>query len=73
MLLYKSHRVAIDISRFTLFADEITLLWQEQDEETLSLTICSDVNILKGWCNLNLMYFNMKKMNFLFQWPHFRN
>lgn len=65
-LLYINDLTEIDIKgKFTLFADDTTILWHNKDGNSLWDLICSDINKVKDWCDSNLLSFNISKTNII--------
>lgn len=49
--------------RFTLFADDTTILWHCDDRLSLERAIQVDLRLLKSWCDSNLLLLNLSKTN----------
>lgn len=49
--------------KFTLFADDTTILWHSKTVNDLNDKILGDINIFKSWCDSNLLSFNVSKTN----------
>lgn len=65
-LLYINDLAFMNIDgKFTLFADDTTVLWHGKDSRQLGRAIESDVGKIKQWCDSNLLSFNVKKTNIL--------
>lgn len=63
-LLYINDLASININgSFTLFADDTTILWHNKDLEILHEVICSDIHLVKKWCDANLLALNITKTN----------
>lgn len=63
-LLYINDLTNTNISgKFTLFADDATILWQKTDENLLNEVMASDIEIIKSWCDANRLSLNIKKTN----------
>lgn len=51
--------------KFTLFADDTTILWHCADHQSLKRAILTDLQQLKSWCDSNLLVLNLSKTNIL--------
>ena len=61
-LFYINDLTTVDVSgRFTLFADDTTLVWRSSDTTRLIACIERDLFMIKSWCDSNLLCFNMSK------------
>lgn len=65
-LLYMNDFATLTIrGKITLFADDTTILWHDDDEERLSSKVGYDLGLIGEWCNSNLLCFNVSKTNIL--------
>lgn len=65
-LIYINDLTKISISgKFTLFADDTTLLWHGRDTDTLKHTVSHDLHVIKNWCDSNFLSLNTNKTNIL--------
>lgn len=63
-LLYVNDIFNLNISgELTLFADDTTILWKSKTVENLNEKISRDINIVKSWCDSNLLVLNISKTN----------
>ena len=62
-LLYVNDLASIDISgKFTLFADDATILWCDKGGSALlNIKVNNDLVKIKEWCDLNYLSLNVKK------------
>lgn len=51
--------------KFTLFADDTTILWQSDSAQSLNEMVSSDLLQVKGWFDSNLLALNVEKTNIL--------
>lgn len=52
-------------AKLTSFADDNTLSWKGKNIEDLKRIISEDLNLVKSWCDSNLLCFNSKKTSIL--------
>lgn len=65
-LLYINDLTTINITgKFTLFADDTTILWHCKEKNILEENICNDIKKIKVWCDSNLLSFNIGKTNII--------
>ena len=65
-LVYANDIASINIrGRFTLFADDTTILWVGKDSTELRTIIEQDLCEVKKWCDANFLCFNVTKTNIL--------
>lgn len=65
-LLYINDLTSLQIDgRFTIFADDTTIVWHGKNEQELRNTISHDLAKIKSWCDSNLLLFNVSKTNIL--------
>ena len=65
-LLYVNDLPTLEIQRkFTLFADNTTVLWVGKDSDAVMDVVGHDVGILQRWCNSNLLSLNVNKTKIL--------
>lgn len=63
-LLYINDLSTIDISgKFTMFADDTTILWHDRDVERLEDRVNVDILTIKEWFNANFLTLNISKTN----------
>lgn len=61
-LLYVNDLVDLDIAgKFTVFADDATILWCHRDPLNLNETVNKDLRLIKEWCDANKLCFNVSK------------
>ena len=65
-LLYVNDLPTIGIQgKFTLFADDTTILWVGRDSDAVMEMVSHDVEILQRWCDSNLLSLNVNKTKIL--------
>lgn len=63
-LLYTNDLADLDISgKFTLFADDATILWHTDDVNLLNALIIKDLTVIKQWRDANFLTLNASKTN----------
>lgn len=63
-LIYFNNIVTINIQgQFAIFADDSTVLWLSNNNETLHRIISRDIELIKQWCDANYLTFNISKTN----------
>lgn len=63
-LLFINDLPTLDISgRFTLFADDTTVLWHCKDLASLNVSVSDDIKKIRAWCDANLLLLNFEKTN----------
>ena len=50
---------------FTMFADDSTILWHNNDSDNMREIICRDLKKLKDWCDANFLVLNLSKTNMI--------
>lgn len=61
-LLYINDLAGLKIEgKFTIFADDTTILWHCPDVVSLSASVVSDLKRIRVWCDANMLSFNLEK------------
>ena len=61
-LIYVNDFPLLDISgRFTMFADDTTILWQDTDLDRMERSMVNDIVVIKDWCDSNYLSLNITK------------
>lgn len=65
-LLYINDIIQLNISgKFTLFADDTTILWRSKNSSDLLPVISSDISKVKQWCESNHLCLNLSKTHLM--------
>lgn len=65
-LLYVNDLTFLPIKgKFTIFADDITILWHHENANELQRIIANDLKTVKGWCDANSLSLNTSKTNLI--------